>query len=123
MYHTNKNPQLIGGYFLECVAKADGCPCLVRLDRGTENGHVRDFQKLLRMNHDDPLAARPCYQGKSTGNQRIESWWGILRRHSAQYWLDLFKGLVDNGDFNGDFIDKSLVQFCYTSLLQVSIFI
>ena len=40
----------------------------------------------------------------------------------GQFWMDTFKALSDDEDitFCGDFLDKSLVQFCFIELIQVS---
>ncbi|XP_046552506.1 uncharacterized protein LOC124262094 isoform X2 [Haliotis rubra] len=59
--------------------------------------------------HDDFLFS-------SHTNQRIESWWCILRKQWAQFWMDLFKQITDDGYFAGDFIDKNLVQFCFSAM-------
>ncbi|KAJ8048761.1 hypothetical protein HOLleu_01207 [Holothuria leucospilota] len=37
VYHTNNNPRIIGGYFIEALREYGGCPCVVRADLGTEN--------------------------------------------------------------------------------------
>ena len=58
--------------------------------------------------------------GRSTANQRIESWWGVLRRECMQFWMDCFEELKDRGFFTGDYLDKGLVQFCFSALVQVS---
>ncbi|KAG1931015.1 hypothetical protein F2P79_021986 [Pimephales promelas] len=77
-YCTSSDPQVIGGYFLETVRSLGGCP---RIHMGTENSTIRDMQRYLRRSDDDPLAGeRSFIYGKSTANQRIESWWGILRK-------------------------------------------
>ena len=36
---------------------AIGCPQMVRMDRGTENGQVAQYQIAFRMSHSDDLAA------------------------------------------------------------------
>ncbi|KAH3706665.1 hypothetical protein DPMN_066053 [Dreissena polymorpha] len=59
--------------------------------------------------------------GASTANQRFESWWGYLRRHRMQYWIEQLRDLQDIGSFSGDFLDRSLVQFCFLALIQVKI--
>ena len=117
VYNTNNDPKIIGGYFLEAVERLAGCPRFVRGDYGTENGRVRDFQTFIRRNHPD--SDRSYIDGASTANQRIESWWGYLRRHHMHYWIEQLKDLHDRGDFRGNSIEKSLVQFCFIALIQV----
>lgn len=65
----------------------------------------------------------PFIYGRSTANQRIESWWDILRKHCAQFWMNLFQDMKDNLMFDGNFLDKALIQFCFMNLIQVSIII
>lgn len=122
VYNTNNNPRIIGGYYVEAVEKYGGCPRVVRADLGTENVRIKEYQYFFR--HADPNnnAERPYIGGTSTHNQRIESWWCFLRRQCAEFWMEVFKGLQHAGDFNGDFLAKSLIQFCFTSLVQVPLY-
>lgn len=84
-YTTNSNPKVIG---------VGGCPQRLRANPDTENGHVRDMQMFLRRNHMDHHAGDGSFIfGCSTTNQRIESWWGILRRQSVQFWMDILQTL------------------------------
>ena len=119
-YTTNSDPKVIADYYISTVTRIGGCPQRMRADRGTENGHVREMQLFLRRNHTDHHAGEGSFiYGCSTANQRIESWWGVLRKQSVQFWMDTFKTLKDDGYFTGDFLDKNLEQFCFLNLLQV----
>ncbi|KAJ8284258.1 hypothetical protein COCON_G00031080 [Conger conger] len=117
-YTTNNDPKVIADYYMKCVTRLGGCPERIRADNGTENGHVANMQVFLRRNHTDTFAKENSFiYGRSTGNQRIESWWGILRKQSVQFRI-MFKAHQDNGHFSGDFLDKSLIQFCFLNLVQ-----
>lgn len=119
-WNSNSDPKLIAGYFMKAVVKENGCPRRVRADRGTENGVVRDFQTFLRRNHPDGLADQNSFvYGQSVANQRIESWWNVLRRQNAQFWMNTFSEMKDNDTFSGNFLDKNLIQFCFMALIQV----
>ena len=121
-YHNSSNPRLIAGYFIKAVMRQDGCPRRVRADRGTENGTVRDLQTFLRRNHQDGLADDKSFvYGQSVANQRIESWWCIFRKENVQFWMNIFQELKDNDEFDGNFLDKNLIQFCFMRIIQVSI--
>lgn len=118
-YTTSSDPKVIGGYYIEAVHRLGGCPRVVRGDLGTENGHVRGFQRfLVPVQPDDTLDS--YLEGASTANQRIEYWWGFLRGQCVEFWLALFADLRDDGHFDGEFLDKSLLQFCCMGLIQVS---
>ncbi|XDV31020.1 hypothetical protein PO909_033797 [Leuciscus waleckii] len=116
-YTTSSDPKLIGGYYIEAVERLGGCPRVVRGDLGTENGHVRDFQRFLHTTHADETLDS-YLDGASTANQRIEYWWGFLRKECMEFWISLFAHLRDNGYFDGGFLDKSLLQFCCMGLIQ-----
>ena len=119
-YITNNDPRVILGYFLEAVSSRHGGLRRVRADMGTENGHVEQEQTFLRRNHDDCMAGpKSVLYGKSTTNQKMEVWWSFLRKHSAQYWMDILHTLKEDGLFSGDVLDKSLVQLCFLKLVQV----
>lgn len=113
--------QVIAGYFLDAIKLANGCPEILRSDMGTENGTMEKMQKGLHELFDDPLSNRQSFiYGKSTHNQRIEAWWSTLRRHNSQFWMNLFQMLKEDSLFTGSFLDKSLIQFCFMALIQVS---
>lgn len=116
-YTTSSDPKVIGGYYMDSVERLGGCPRVVRGDRGTENGKVRDFQRFLCRNIHDGSGIDSYIEGASTANQRIESWWGFLRRESMEFYICLFTDLKDRGLFSGTYLDRSLIQFCF--MIQV----
>ena len=94
----------------------------MRADRGSENGTVKDLQTFLRRNHRDSLAdSKSFVYGRSIANQRIEAWWSILRKENAQFWMNTFCELKDDDKFDGSFLDKNLIQFCFMTLIQVRV--
>ncbi|XP_051942829.1 uncharacterized protein LOC127615238 isoform X2 [Hippocampus zosterae] len=118
-YTTNSDPKVVASYFIKTVSRIGGCPERIRADRGTENVCVEQMQMFLRRNHSDNFAAEKSFlYGRSTANQRIEGWWSTLRKQSAQFWINLFQTLQDDGHFSGDFLDKSLIRFCFLNLVQ-----
>lgn len=91
----------------------------IRSDMGTENSMVGTLQIFLRDNHDDDYARERSFMvGKSVTNQRIESWWGILRKENSQHWMNVFTKLKDEGHFSGNFLDRSLIQLCFLKIIQ-----
>ncbi|KAL4009749.1 hypothetical protein ACER0C_003601 [Sarotherodon galilaeus] len=106
------------------VSCINGCPERIRADRGTENGCVEQMQMFLRRNHTDSFAGEKSFlYRRSMANQRIEGWWATLRKQSAQFWMNLFQTIQDDGHFTGDVLDKSLIQFCFLNLIQVKAFV
>lgn len=113
---------LLAAYFLEAIKVYGGCPAKVRADCGTENGHMEQMQMFLRQK--DPSTRSECFlYGKSTANQRIEWGWGMLRRECLQFWMNLFSSLEDKGVFEGNKLDKMLIQYCFMPAIQVYVHI
>jgi len=112
-YTTNNDPRVIAGYFVDAVESLGGCPRKIRSDRGTENVYVEQIQLFLREE------TQSYMYGTSINNQRIESWWAILRRQMMQFWINVFEKLKEEDLFCGSFLDKSLMQFCFLDLIQV----
>ena len=100
----------------------NGCPQRVRTDLGTENTYIEQMQTWLRRNHRDRLAGENSFlYGKSTHNQRIEWFWGLLRNEIGQFWMDFnYFQIEENCMYSGDFVDQSLLQFCFMDIIQVS---
>ncbi|KAL5007351.1 hypothetical protein ScPMuIL_016157 [Solemya velum] len=117
---TNNDPKVIASYFIDSVTRKNGCPQRIRADMGTENRFIEQMQIFLRRNHGDELSGNKSFMyGNSTHNQRIEWFWGCLRKEMGQYWMDSFQELArDYGttSFSGDFLDKSLIKFCFMEL-------
>ncbi|KAI2645775.1 hypothetical protein H4Q32_027044 [Labeo rohita] len=58
------------------------------------------MQRFLRSNHGDSFAGeRSFLYGRSTTSQRIEGWWAILRKQSAEFWINFFQTLISDGHF------------------------
>ncbi len=61
--------------------------------------------------------------GTRTANQRIESMWGIVRKQGIQYWMNLFQSLLDDGTFDGGYLDRKLIRFCFLDMIQVCVIV
>ncbi|XP_013390872.1 uncharacterized protein LOC106159197 [Lingula anatina] len=117
---SNKDPAIISYFYMQTVAALHGCPSLLQTDPGVENGIIAALQCTFRVNHEDELAGSKSHKyGKSTTNQRIESWWSYYRRNRIDWWMDKFYELVRNQQFNKDNdTHVKCIRFCYMSLIQ-----
>ena len=84
-YTTSSNPAVIASYYIDAVEKRHGVPMRIRADLGIENRYVEQMQMFLRTDNTNVFARNPFIYGSSNHNQRIESWWGQLRQHSADF--------------------------------------
>ncbi|XP_078314648.1 uncharacterized protein LOC144619723 [Crassostrea virginica] len=76
------------------------------------------MQMFLRFEHEDDDLTTCAIFGSSNHNQRIESWWGFLRKQCCQFWMNTFQTMKDDTEFNGGFIDKNILQFCFMQMIQ-----
>lgn len=117
--YTNNDPRVIAGYYMNAVNNLGGCPRSIRPDFGTENRCVEQMQTLLRIKLIRNDVMPSFIYGTSIHNQRIEAWWGILRKHNAQFWMNVFENLKEENFFDGGFLDKALIQICFMEVIQV----
>lgn len=116
---TNNDPFVVCGHFVESCTEINGLPQIIRSDRGTENVNIESLQRVLRSFNDDVRGQTQTafLYGKSTHNQRIESWWSKFKCLGMDIWIKHFKSLVHIG-----ILDTSLtahtqcVRFCYMAL-------
>lgn len=117
---SNNNTKYISWYFLNALKDTKCVPTLLRSDRGTENSIIALLQKNIRRSHSDCLAGDSSYiAGRSTSNQRIESYWSQMRRLGGNWWISFFKDLRDQHLFNdGDQLQVECLRYCFSHLIQ-----
>jgi len=110
-------------HYLDYVRQIGGTSRVIRADRGTENGNIEITQQFFRrLARDDFRAEKSFMYGRSTANQRIEAWWGILRKQCSDWWIKYFKDLRDAGLFcDDDIVHRECLKFCFMDLLQMEL--
>lgn len=116
---SNNDPKIVAYYFLNAVKKRKCLPTMIRSDRGTENTLIECLQVSLRMDHTDKLAGTKSFiTGKSTSNQRIESYWSQLRKLGIDFWITLFKAMRDSNLFNdSNPLHVHALRYCFGPLI------
>ena len=110
---SNNQPNNVATYYLDAMEKFDGCPIDLVTDLGTENGTMAAIQSFFR---DDENSHRYV---PSPRNQRIEAWWGLFRKASSSFWMNLFKDLVDEKSLETtSVLDMECLWHCFSSVLQ-----
>lgn len=117
---SNNDPKIVGRYYIDFLKKLGRVPRCVRSDAGTENVIIRDLQIALRLAHDDTNAGcRSFLEGRSTGNQRIEQFWGTLKHSFTVFWRNLFRDLSDRGKLCiQDPIHIECLRFSFMRVIQ-----
>ncbi|KAJ8299951.1 hypothetical protein KUTeg_021470 [Tegillarca granosa] len=113
---SNNDPKLVAHFYMSRVKKLQGCPLIVQADKGTENTIIGALQCIFREDDDREISGRRGFQYISSQlNQRIESWWSSFRRRSSQWWIELFKDLVQSGQYEVS-SQKALSEFTYVRI-------
>ncbi len=117
---TNNHPGVIANYFLNCVQLVGGTASVIRGDMGTENCRVAAIQRIFRHDSGDSWAGVKSFlYGKSVSNQRIEAWWGQLRKGASDWWIRHFKDLRDRGLYcDANVVHVECLLFCYMAVLR-----
>ena len=118
---SNNDPFQVCHYFCQWIKQVKGLPFVVRTDRGTENVNVEHVQRILRLGNGDNRARNGSVflYGKSTSNQRIESWWSKFKGLGMEGWIAHFKDLESHGVIDtSDVLHVECIRFCYMKLLQ-----
>jgi hypothetical protein len=69
--------------FLDFLSTQLYQPKILRADLGSETSMIADAHFTLRKQQDPEAEPSDCFwYGRSTENQRIESWWGYLSKMS-----------------------------------------
>ena len=70
---SNKKPEVIAFYFLDCLQEFKILPSVISSDKGTKNVLIELLQMALRSKHTDEFAGFKSFRkGKSTSNERVE---------------------------------------------------
>ena len=118
--NSNRNSSIVLRFYLSYIQSIKGIPKILRTDGGTENSLMLKVHTVL---HEHIGNRHPCcIVGRSVHNQRIERFWGYLRQHFTQRWIDLFHELLRENLYNpNDQINYELLQFCFTGILSKEI--
>ena len=60
--------------------------------------------------------------GKSTSNQRIEAWWGLLRKGCTDWWIRHLKDMRDSALYNDeDVVHRECLKYCFMDIIQAEL--
>lgn len=78
------------------VMKTNNKPTLIRVDDGTDANIVKITPVAWRWKHGDEYAGENSFlRGRSTHNQRVESYWPQSRLHMDKFYTKLFRTIEE----------------------------
>ena len=91
----------------------------MRSDKGSENTLIESLQVSLRWKHKDRRAGEQSFfQGKSVRNQRIDAFWSQMRKHSMDFYIQLFKCMQHKNLFDGSKLHVKCLQYCFGPMIK-----
>lgn len=119
---SNNNPAYIALYYVNAVENLGYCPTSLITDAGTENTTVAALQCYFRRQGQDRFAGLRSHRYvKSTVNQRIECWWALMRKDRIDMWINYFKELCRDGEYDKDSqIQKYCMSYSMMPLLKAT---
>ena len=120
MGRTNNHPGVVANYFLNCLQNLGCTASVIRADMGTENVKIAAIQRYLRHDSGDSWSGEKSFlYGRSVSNQRIEAWWGQLRKGACDWWITHFKDLRDRGLYcDANDVHVECLLFCYMPIIK-----
>lgn len=120
---SNNCPEIIAYYYLQLIKKHEFLPTIIRTDNGTEVSHMESLHIALRYHHADEHAGEKSFlKGKSTHNQRIESYWRQFRQHMGDFYLNLFKKMeYENFIKINNPLHIDCLRYCFGHLIEEDI--
>ena len=119
IWPAKNNLYIISYFYVNCISNLKCVPRTIKGDRGNEKV-VAGMQRSFRAEHQDSMSGHSRFLlGSSTNNQRIESWWSILKRQSNAWWINFLKDLQNEGLFDPSLIHfKECMKFYFSGILQ-----
>ena len=109
MFPSKNDHCIISYFYVNCTSNLKCVSRTIRGDRGSKNVVVAGMQWNFRGEHQDSMSGHSSFFfGSSTNNQRIESWWSILKRQNSDWWIN-FLSLNHH---------KECMKFCFSGILQ-----
>ena len=81
----NNDPHIISYFYVNCISNLNFVPRTIRGDRGSENTVVAGMRYFRGENQDSLSGHSSFLFGSPINNQRIESWWSILKRQNSAW--------------------------------------
>jgi hypothetical protein len=109
-------------YFLKGV-KEFGFPKKVTSDKGKETDLMAECQVAFRQDEKPDLLIQKIYRfGRSTKNQRIESWWNLFTTGQTEQWKKHFEDLKQKGFFDSSDYDIIAFRFIYMPIIRQHVY-
>lgn len=116
---SNNDPKITAHYYLKSIKQEKLLPTIVRSDHGSENVSIESPQIELRQSHRDQFAREKSFiKGRSVRNQRIESYWGQMRKHTADFYIQFFKCMEERNIFDGSRLHIKCYQYSFGPLIK-----
>jgi hypothetical protein len=116
---SNKNPYVVSKCYFDYLIRFQRLPKIIRCDGGTENVVICDVHAALRNSANGESENLSVIVGRYTNNQRIEMFWGLLKKGFTQHWRNFFQDMQDSGLLNmAREDDIEILRLWFTPVIQ-----
>ncbi|XP_073252070.1 uncharacterized protein [Porites lutea] len=116
LWTTNSDPKLIGRWYMDHLYCTKVISKYLRLDKGTETGHMATIHAFLRQDQDNE--PETVFYGPSTNN-KIERWWGDLHNRFERFFKRQLTILLEQGHYDpSNQTDRHLLAFIFIPVIQ-----
>ncbi|XP_028403995.1 uncharacterized protein LOC114526598 [Dendronephthya gigantea] len=119
LWTSNSDPKLVGRWYLEQLYRSRVISNHLRLDKGTETGHMATIHVFLRQHQDEEYNVNgedTVHYGPSTNN-KIERWWRELHHHLEKYFKRQLLMLLEQGHYDQHNQTDNLLAFVYIPII------
>ena len=118
--YTAKTGYAVLALYLRRLRQTNVRPMIIRSDKGIETMMLANLHHALALVDHPSIPFKSCYfYGKSTSNQRIESWWQQWTRSKGNYWKDYFRALEAEGLWASDsVVDRVCMLAVFMPIMQ-----
>ncbi|XP_074635510.1 uncharacterized protein LOC141893927 [Acropora palmata] len=118
LWTTNADPKLIGCWYMDHLYRTKVISKYLRLDRGTETGHMATIHAFLRQDQENELGT--VFYGPSTNN-KIEKWWRDLHHRFERFFKRQLTILFEQSHYDPskqNHFNRQLLPFIFLPVIQ-----
>ncbi|XP_028412477.1 uncharacterized protein LOC114535309 [Dendronephthya gigantea] len=120
IWTSNSDPKLIGRWYWEHINNSKVVSKYLRVDKGTENGHMATIHAYLNQQREDVENVEDTVYFSPSTNNKIERWWRELYHRLKKFFKRQLRILLEQGhyDSNNETDRENLLAYVFIPVIQ-----